>query len=496
MPGLDERGHDRQLRWQPALLRLAGHPGGDLLLRRVVARVVGRPEVGDLDRGVAPRLVDDGAQAQRVGALGLGGLRELRRGEVERVAGLAGQLAVDAARSSRPTRTRESELLLEADVQMVLVPGVGEVAGPGDRPRRADLVRPDRGVEVLQLHRDLARVEVGRVDRDAVDRRDVDAAAEVVVGDRAAGRELGVVRAHARDGDLVVLAELGEHRDHPRVDPPGLEVGDPVGVEDDVVVLRAALASRASACRPRPRPRAERGRPVPAATSACGRRRRAAQWIVGSRAASAAARRLGGGACGGGASGGATLAARRRRAALGRGVRGGSGGAAGAAWPDASAPWTDGRFTRLSTSPTSAGTSARCGITCSDSSYRPTPSIAAAISTPARLDCDSRTSSVIIALPRAERHLLGELVEPRLAARGRRVAPEARAEVRLGEQALEQVGGDVGLDAATSVTAPQPLPASGRPTTTSTGTNTATQTVAITTHTIHSAGANRSSAAR
>jgi hypothetical protein len=48
-------------------------------------------------------------------------------------------------------------------------------------------------------------------------------------------------------------------------------------------------------------------------------------------------------------------------------------------------------------------------------------------------------------LARAERHLVGQVVESRLAARGRRVAPERRAERRIDEQALDQLGGDVGL---------------------------------------------------
>ena len=85
--------------------------------------------------------------------------------------------------------------------------------------------------------------------------------------------------------------------------------------------------------------------------------------------------------------------------------------------------------------------------------------MAAAIITPARLDLDSRMSSVIIALPPAERHLLRELVQARLAARAGRVAPEPRAERRIGEQALDQPGGDVGFrGGGHAITSPQPLP--------------------------------------
>ena len=58
-----------------------------------------------------------------------------------------------------------------------------------------------------------------------------------------------------------------------------------------------------------------------------------------------------------------------------------------------------GRLTRLRTSPIASGMSSRCGATCSANCMMPTPSIAAAIITPARLDLDSRMSRVIIALP-------------------------------------------------------------------------------------------------
>ena len=58
-----------------------------------------------------------------------------------------------------------------------------------------------------------------------------------------------------------------------------------------------------------------------------------------------------------------------------------------------------GRLTRLRTSPIASGMSSRWGATCSANCMMPTPSIAAAIITPARLDLDSRMSKVIIALP-------------------------------------------------------------------------------------------------
>ena len=62
-------------------------------------------------------------------------------------------------------------------------------------------------------------------------------------------------------------------------------------------------------------------------------------------------------------------------------------------------PGSAGRLTRLSTSPTEPDRSSMCGTTCLENSYTPMPSMAAAIITPARLERDSRTSSVCIALP-------------------------------------------------------------------------------------------------
>ncbi len=64
-PRLDERGHQRQLGWQAALLRLSRHPGRDLLLRRVVAGIgVGRGRGDGGDRRPA-RLETPQASAAR-----------------------------------------------------------------------------------------------------------------------------------------------------------------------------------------------------------------------------------------------------------------------------------------------------------------------------------------------------------------------------------------------------------------------------------------------
>src|SRR5204862_193242 len=68
------------------------------------------------------------------------------------------------------------DLLLEADVQVVLVRGVGEVAGARDRPRRADLVGADVRVQRGELARGLARDRAGGPDGLPIDRGDVGAA--------------------------------------------------------------------------------------------------------------------------------------------------------------------------------------------------------------------------------------------------------------------------------------------------------------------------------
>ena len=211
---LDERGHQRQLRRQAALLRLAGHPGGDLLARGAVAGVgVGRRggDGGGVDRG-AGRDGCGGRGGGRVGAgrggdrrggggafggstafrnamrvaarallaVGLGGLRGDGLEERLRLALAAPRAA--ARRRRRRARDRgggrdrragdgggagdrrglagrgdvggrlpvRRDLLLEADVEVVLVGGVGEVAGAGDRERRADLVRADVRVRACE----------------------------------------------------------------------------------------------------------------------------------------------------------------------------------------------------------------------------------------------------------------------------------------------------------------------------------------------------------
>ena len=87
----------------------------------------------------------------------------------------------------------------------------------------------------------------------AVDARDVDPAAVEVVRDAAAGRELGVAGLDHAQLDLVLLAELLEQRDHPRVDVAAAHVLLRVGVEHDVLVLEQRgrgrlLAAAAPAC--------------------------------------------------------------------------------------------------------------------------------------------------------------------------------------------------------------------------------------------------------
>ena len=270
----------------------AGHPGGDLLLRgarrrgrrgragdggRRRPRPPGRRPRGRRRAARAPRaaawagagrLLDRGQERLRVpgvrravrgGGGGGGGLhgreerlglarveRRLRggRGRGDRRAGATAAncpATAPAAGGRGDVRGRlpvRRDLLLEAEVQVVLVGGVGEVAGAGDRERRADLVRADVRVQRRDLGRDLPRQRAAGPDDLAVDGRDVQAAAVEVVGDRAARGELRVVRAHARDRDLVLLAELGQHADHARVDPPGLDVGLAHVVEHDVLVVQ------------------------------------------------------------------------------------------------------------------------------------------------------------------------------------------------------------------------------------------------------------------
>ena len=70
------------------------------------------------------------------------------------------------------------------------------------------------------------------------------------------------------------------------------------------------------------------------------------------------------------------------------------------------------------------------------------PSMAAAIITPARLERDSRRSSVCIALPPPIRISSASSSRPASRQAADRVAPEAVAERRIGEQPLDQLGGD------------------------------------------------------
>ncbi len=124
----------------------------------------------------------------------------------------------------------------------------------------------------------------------------------------------------------------------------------------------------------------------------------------------------------------------------------GSGAALGGGAPASDPPpGSAGRFTRLSTSPIEPDRSSICGTTWRENSYSPMPSIAAAI-----IDAGERRARLahvqrVHRLARADRHLVGEAVQPRLAAGRRRVAAEAVAEARIGEQSLDQLRGDVGL---------------------------------------------------
>ena len=72
-PGLDERGHDRELLREPALLGLPAHPGGELRLRGVVARVaVGPPAPASTAEAAsaAPRRPRPRRRPRRPGAAG------------------------------------------------------------------------------------------------------------------------------------------------------------------------------------------------------------------------------------------------------------------------------------------------------------------------------------------------------------------------------------------------------------------------------------------
>ena len=126
------------------------------------------------------------------------------------------------------------------------------------------------------------------------------------------------------------------------------------------------------------------GAPPPAAAAA----------FAGAASGAAGAAGAAGSAAGGG--GGGAAAATSSAGASGSGSTGLLGSGAPASEPP---PGSAGRLTRLSTSPTEPDRSSMCGTTCLENSYTPMPSMAAAIITPARLERDSRTSSVCIALP-------------------------------------------------------------------------------------------------
>ena len=82
--------------------------------------------------------------------------------------------------------------------------------------------------------------------------RDVDPASDEVVGDRSAGGELVVAGLDHRQLDLVLLGELVEHGEHPRVHGTVADVLLRVGVEDQVLVLEQRLAERVGAPARRP----------------------------------------------------------------------------------------------------------------------------------------------------------------------------------------------------------------------------------------------------
>ena len=86
-------------------------------------------------------------------------------------------------------------------------------------------------------------------------------------------------------------------------------------------------------------------------------------------------------------------------------------------------------------------------------------------------------------LARPERHLVGELVQPGVAARGRGVAPELGAERRVAEQSLDQLGGDVGFGRRPRLTLRALASSSGLASTTIAGMKNATQRVISTVQT-------------
>ena len=180
---------------------------------------------------------------------------------------------------------------------MVLVTAVGEEARRCDRPRRSDLGRAQVALERGDLGGELARRGAARVDDLAVDAGDVDAAPDEVVRDRAARRELAVARLDHAQLDLVLLGELREQPDHPRIHLARADVLLRVGVEDEVLVLEQGLGRRLD----RPARRGRRGvREVRAPrgllggviVGRCGRRRGGGRGRGGRRGRRGGRRRL------------------------------------------------------------------------------------------------------------------------------------------------------------------------------------------------------------
>ena len=129
-----------------------------------------------------------------------------------------------------------------------------------------------------------------------------------------------------------------------------------------------------------------------------------------------------------------------------------------------------------------------CGTTCLENSYTPMPSMAAAIITPARLDRDSRMSSVCIALPPPRRISSASSSSP--ASRHAPTGSRRNRSRNAGSASRRSISCAAMSDsvAATShvPTRPRSLCTSGFPTTTTAGTKNATHSVPITTYTTQS----------
>ena len=193
-----------------------------MLIARGVAEVVGRVVVGDRRAGVAGVLAGDGAGVGLLAGQGGGGLRVgPGLGQVEQAVavGVAGE-AGDGPQL----------VVADDDVGQRHVAGVGHHVGERQRAAHGH-VRPGRGVGVLAVD-----------ELDDVDRRGVaEVVGRVVVGDRGAGRDVGVL---AGDGaDVGLLAGQGGGR---RGVDPGLGQ-----VEQAVAVGVAAgeAGDRCPACR-------------------------------------------------------------------------------------------------------------------------------------------------------------------------------------------------------------------------------------------------------